>query len=189
MTVKPKGRPATFSDTQLEKIKQAVSDDPENYGYHVWDGPTLSDYIKATYNIEYGTRACQKLFHRLGFSLIRPQTYPSLQNPDNEARDELKKTAKNERESGHYSGVSRRSTFSGTDKHYTDMGTQRLQAEGNVKTGKKQHRIQWFCYSCHRRTLCDETWLVQLRIRHTVFPRFHQIQPCTRWEEVLRYTG
>ncbi len=45
MTVKPKGRPATFSDTQLEEIKQAISDDPENYGYHVWDGPTLSNYI------------------------------------------------------------------------------------------------------------------------------------------------
>ncbi len=94
MTVKRKGRPATFSDMQLEEIKQAVSNDPENYGYHVWDGPTLSDYIKATYNIDYGTRACQKLFHRLGFSLIRPQTYPSLQNPDNDARDEFKKSSK-----------------------------------------------------------------------------------------------
>ncbi len=94
MSVKQKGRPAALSDTQLAEIKQAVSNDPENYGYHVWDGPTLSDYIKATYNIEYGIRACQKLFHRLGFSLIRPQTYPSLENPDNEARDEFKKNSK-----------------------------------------------------------------------------------------------
>ncbi len=99
MTVKQKGRPATLSDTQMEEIKQAVSDNPENYGYHVWDGPALSDYIKATYNIEYGTRACQKLFHRLGFSLIRPQTYPALEAPDHEVRNEFKKTAKYERES------------------------------------------------------------------------------------------
>ncbi len=49
MTVKQKGRPAALSDKQLEEIKQAVSNDPENYGYHVWDGPTLSEYIKATY--------------------------------------------------------------------------------------------------------------------------------------------
>ncbi len=97
MTVKQKGRPAALSDMRLEEIKQAVSNDPENYGYHVWDGPTLSEYIKTTYNIEYGVRACQNLFHRLGFSLIRPQTYPSLENPDNEARDELKKTAKDKR--------------------------------------------------------------------------------------------
>ncbi len=97
MTVKQKGRPMALSGTQLEEIKQAASNDPENYGYHVWDGPTLSDYIKTTYNIGYGTRACQKLFHRLGFSLLRPQTYPSLENPTNEARNEFKKTAKYER--------------------------------------------------------------------------------------------
>ncbi len=70
ITVKQKGRPAVLSNIQLEEIKQAVSDDPENYGYHVWDGPTLSEYIKATYKIEYGVRACQNLFRQLGFSLI-----------------------------------------------------------------------------------------------------------------------
>ncbi len=96
MAVKQKGRPAALSDTQLEEIKEAVSNTPENYGYHVWDGPTLSDYIKTRYNIEYGTRACQKLFHRLGFSLIRPQIYPSLEDPDNEARNAFKKTAEYE---------------------------------------------------------------------------------------------
>jgi len=99
MTVKQKGRPAALSDKQLEEIKQAVSNAPENYGYHVWDGPTLSEYIKTTYKIEYGVRACQNLFHQLGFSLIRPQTYPSLENPDNEARDEFKKTAKYKQQS------------------------------------------------------------------------------------------
>ncbi len=99
ISIKQTGRPAALSDMQLEEIKKAISDDPENYGYHVWDGPTLSDHIKATYNIEYGVRACQNLFHRLGFSLIRPQTYPSLENPDNEAREEFKKTANYKRES------------------------------------------------------------------------------------------
>ncbi len=99
MTVKQTGRPAVLSDIQLKEIKQALSNDPENYGYHVWDGPTLSEYIKATYKIEYGVRACQYLFHQLGFSLIRPQTYPSLENPDNENRDEFKKTAKYKQQS------------------------------------------------------------------------------------------
>ena len=70
VTKKPKGRPFALSDTQLEEIREAVSNKPEKYGYLVWDGPTLSDYIKATYSIEYGTRACQKLFHRLGFSSL-----------------------------------------------------------------------------------------------------------------------
>lgn len=89
MSVKQKGQPATLSDPPLAEIKQAVSNDPEKYGYHVWDGPALSDYIKATYNIEYGIRACQKLFHRLGFSLLRPQTYPSFENPEIPAMHDL----------------------------------------------------------------------------------------------------
>ncbi len=87
------GRASVLSDIQLEEIKKAISSSPENYGYHVWDGPTLSDFIKNTYNINYSVRASQKLFHRLGFSLIRPQTYPSLENPDNEAREVFKKNS------------------------------------------------------------------------------------------------
>ena len=64
---------------------------PVNYGYNVWDGPSLSDFIKSQYNVDYGVRACQILMHKMGFSLIRPQTYPSLGNPDDEAREAFKK--------------------------------------------------------------------------------------------------
>ena len=66
-------------------------DDPEKYGYHVWDGPTLSAYIKSKYDIDLGVRSCQKLLHKMGFSLIRPQIYPSLENQDDGARNEFKK--------------------------------------------------------------------------------------------------
>lgn len=90
---KQSGRPPLLSESQIDEIKQAVSNDPENFGYHVWDGPALSDYIKNAYGINYGVRASQKLFHRMGFSLIRPQTYPSLENPDNEAREAFKKNS------------------------------------------------------------------------------------------------
>jgi len=98
MTVKQKGRSAVLSDKQLEEIKQAAVT-PKTMDIMCGMDPTLSEYIKATYKIEYGVRACQNLFHRLGFSLIRPQTYPSLENPDNEARDEFKKTAKYKQQS------------------------------------------------------------------------------------------
>ena len=89
--IKQKGRTPTLSDDQINELKSAVEDDPEKYGYHVWDGPTLSEYIKNQYEKELGVRACQKLLHKMGFSLVRPQTYPSLENPDNEAREEFKK--------------------------------------------------------------------------------------------------
>ena len=42
--------------------------------------------------IKYGVRASQILLHRMGFSLIRPQVYPSLEQPDDETREAFKKT-------------------------------------------------------------------------------------------------
>ncbi|MBP5330698.1 MAG: winged helix-turn-helix domain-containing protein, partial [Lachnospiraceae bacterium] len=62
-----------LSDEQLAQVKKAVSEDPNNSGFKVWDGPSLSKYIHDTFDVELGVRACQKLFHRMGFSLIRPQ--------------------------------------------------------------------------------------------------------------------
>ena len=88
---KQPGKPSKLTAEQLETVKKAILDSPQSYGYSVWDGPSLSAYIKSTFDIDLGVRACQKLFHKLGFSLIRPQTYPSLENPDDNAREEFKK--------------------------------------------------------------------------------------------------
>lgn len=92
MAVKQGGRPSRLTDEHASKLHDAVKCAPENFGYNVWDGPSLSDYIKSQFGIDYGVRACQNLLHRMGFSLIRPQTYPSLENPDDEARAGFKKT-------------------------------------------------------------------------------------------------
>ena len=59
--------------------------------YTVWDGPALSDYIQKTYGINLGVRQCQRLFHELGFSQIRPQTFPSKGKEDDSRRDAFKK--------------------------------------------------------------------------------------------------
>lgn len=84
--VKQPGRPPRLSDEQKEEIKFVLQEDPEKYEYCNWDGNTLSDYIDKHYEIKYGPRACQKLMHELGFSLIRPQTYPSIDEPDEGSR-------------------------------------------------------------------------------------------------------
>ena len=89
--VKQKGRSSKLSDEQKEKIKGVIKKDPSVYGYTNWDGPSLSDFISKEFDVEYSIRACQKLFHELGFSLIRPQTYPSLNEPDEDAREAFKK--------------------------------------------------------------------------------------------------
>ena len=88
---KQEGRPKRLNNEQEEEIRSALSSDPSEYGYNVWDGPSVSDYILKKYDVTLGVRACQKLMHRLGFSLVRPQTYPSLENPDEEKREEFKK--------------------------------------------------------------------------------------------------
>ena len=84
------GQASKLSDEQKEKIKGVIKEDPSGYGYTNWDGPSLSDFISKEFDVEYSIRACQKLFHELGFSLIRPQTYPSLNEPDEDAREAFK---------------------------------------------------------------------------------------------------
>ena len=63
-----------------------------NYYEGTPHGPTLSAYIKETYDINLGVRQCQRLFHELGYSKIRPQVFPSKGYEDTEARNEFKKT-------------------------------------------------------------------------------------------------
>ena len=92
MPVKQTGRPGKLSNTQVEEIKTAIKEGPNKAGYPVWDGPSLSDYIQKKYGVDYGVRACQILMHKMGFAMIRPQTYPSLENPNEEAREDFKKT-------------------------------------------------------------------------------------------------
>ncbi len=88
MAVKQTGRPRVLSPEQEEKIKFLLNEDePEKYGYRVWDGPSMSDYISGSMGVEYSPRACQKLFHRLNYNRIVPQPYPSLEDPDIPSRE------------------------------------------------------------------------------------------------------
>lgn len=91
-TVKQNGRPPKLNNAQKAEIDRVLQKNPSDYGYKVWDGPSLSNYIKEQYHIELGVRQCQRLFHELGYSRIRPQSFPSKGYEDTEARSEFKKT-------------------------------------------------------------------------------------------------
>lgn len=90
---KQPGRPAKLSHEDLSAIKSVLEEDnPKAYGYNVWDGPALSDYIKKTYGVTLCVRQCQRMFHDFGFSLVRPQTFPSKDKDGlDEERDDFKK--------------------------------------------------------------------------------------------------
>ena len=93
-TVKQSGRPSGLTADQKSEIDIVLQREPSEFGYKVWDGPALSAYINKTYDIELSTRQCQRLFHELGYSKIRPQVFPSKGYEDTEAGNEFKKTEK-----------------------------------------------------------------------------------------------
>ncbi len=92
---KQHGRPSYLTTSQKENIKVAVASDPNMYGYTVWDGPSLSNYIASQFDISLCVRQCQRLLHELGFALIRPQTFPSKGDEESPIRDEFKKKSQN----------------------------------------------------------------------------------------------
>ena len=89
------GRPKKLTEDQYDEIDNALQNDPKEYGYKVWDGPILSVQIKKQYDVKLCVRQCQRLLHTLGYSHIRPQTYPSKGYEDTEERESYKKTSRN----------------------------------------------------------------------------------------------
>ncbi len=72
------GRPPKLSSEQMSEIENILlEDDPEKYGYHVWDGPSLSSFILSRYSVSICVRQCQRFFKNFNMSLVNPQTYPS----------------------------------------------------------------------------------------------------------------
>ncbi len=69
MDIRQNGRPGRLTGEQIREIKSAVKADQEHTGCRVWDGPSLSAFIREKYGIEYSVRTCQLLLHRMGFSL------------------------------------------------------------------------------------------------------------------------
>lgn len=86
------GRPTKLSEAQMAEIDRLLETDPKEMGRKVWDGPALSQHILDTYGIKMGVRQCQRLFHKLGYSRIRPQTYPGKGQEGGEEREAFKKT-------------------------------------------------------------------------------------------------
>ena len=90
---KQTGRKPKLTGEQNEEIRAIIEeDDPKKYGYNVWDGPSLSAYIEKIYTVKLSVRQCQRLLHSLGFSLVRPQTFPSKGEQNKQERKEYKKT-------------------------------------------------------------------------------------------------
>lgn len=88
------GRKKRLSESQEEMLKEHINMSPTQFNYNQanWDGKLLSHHILEKFNIDLGVRQCQKLFHKLGYSLQRPRTV-SIGNKDEQ--EKFKKKLKN----------------------------------------------------------------------------------------------
>ena len=51
-------------------------------GPHLWDGKTLSAFIKERFRVDLGVRQCQRLFRQLGFRLRKPRLLIAHADPE-----------------------------------------------------------------------------------------------------------
>jgi len=86
------GRPGRLSATDLQKLRNELRRSPRDLAYsqNLWDGVLLSHHLEKEYSISLSVRQCQRLFHKLGFSLQRPRRQPSEAN--SELQGAFKKT-------------------------------------------------------------------------------------------------
>lgn len=87
------GRPSRLSADHLAKVEVALRLSPTEFGLssHLWDGPTLSEYLRREHGIQLKVRQCQRLFRQLGFRLRKPR--PQVAKADPELQAAHKKTS------------------------------------------------------------------------------------------------
>jgi transposase len=92
MDIDRPGRPRRLTEKQMDEIASALRKAPADFGLvgGLWDGKTLSEFIRRRWGVALGVRQCQYLFRRLGFRLRKPR--PLIAHSDEERRKGYKKT-------------------------------------------------------------------------------------------------
>lgn len=85
------GRPASLTPEQVDAIGQVLRQVPRTFdlGVNLWDGKTLSAFVKKRYRVQLGVRQCQRLFRQLGFRLRKPR--PAIAHADPQLQKQHKK--------------------------------------------------------------------------------------------------
>jgi len=88
------GRPRRLDQEQIHHIEKALRKSPLDLGLSVnlWDGKTLSVYVKQQFEIQLGVRQCQRLFRQLGFRLRKPRS--KIAHADPSKKEVFKKNSK-----------------------------------------------------------------------------------------------
>ncbi len=88
------GRPTRLGAAQLEEVNSVLRQTPREAGLTgtLWDGKTLSAFIKMRYGLDLGVRQCQRLFRQLSFRRRKPR--PMIAQADPELQETHKKNSK-----------------------------------------------------------------------------------------------
>lgn len=86
------GRNSTLNESEMEHLKEQIQKHPSESGLdaNLWDGKSLSHYIKKKFDKELKVRQCQRIFNKLGFRLKRGRTMVAKGNSKD--KKALKKT-------------------------------------------------------------------------------------------------
>lgn len=86
------GRPSRLSREQIASVQRALRGTPGQAGLQagLWDGPTLSEYLRKRHGVTLKVRQCQRLFRQLGFRLRKPR--PVVAKADSQVQATHKKT-------------------------------------------------------------------------------------------------
>jgi transposase len=86
------GRPSRLSEQQMARVEAALRDTPSKFGLptEIWDGPTLSEFLRSELGVSLKVRQCQRLFRQLGFRLRKPR--PEVAQADPQLQAAHKKT-------------------------------------------------------------------------------------------------
>ena len=86
------GRPTRLNANQIAELKDDLAGSPQRFSFSqgFWDGPLLAHHIETKYGIKLSVRQCQRIFRRLGYTLLRPRTRPEGSTVN--AKEAFKKT-------------------------------------------------------------------------------------------------
>ncbi len=81
------GRPRRLDDAQLAKVETALRGSPAAVGLptQMWDGPTLSAYLRRDLGVTLKVRQCQRLFRFFWFRLRKPRPQVAQADPQMQA--------------------------------------------------------------------------------------------------------
>ncbi len=86
------GRPSRLSHEEYGVIEAALRSTPGSYSLqgYLWDGKTLSEFIRQEFDVVLSVRQCQRMFRHLGFRYRKPR--PMIAGTDQIVKNEFKKT-------------------------------------------------------------------------------------------------